>query len=269
MRLASSLLLATAMGCTNDPNAPVPTQQDEMGTYSCFENKSGECVTWPKGTTIPVWMAESEGPNTPQDEFVALLSEAIDQWNASAEKNGINVRFGEPQTTVLTCSELVVDEETDNIRDLTAHGVYTCVPSEAQWDQYLDGKSDIGTESEGTIVSENIDPPTLVSGDEWVKPEGNLGVAQLGFSAFYGSIENATVFISPYTSDYYGPSEDISPGENRPPEIIGIYSHELGHALGLVHSEVDQALMWPYFHKADEPTQYEEAGLKAMYGTEY
>ncbi|MGO9260601.1 MAG: matrixin family metalloprotease [Bryobacteraceae bacterium] len=50
-------------------------------------------------------------------------------------------------------------------------------------------------------------------------------------------------------------------------DVFSVALHEAGHALGLGHSDQPGAVMYPYYHRATGLTDYDIAGIQALYGT--
>ncbi len=50
-------------------------------------------------------------------------------------------------------------------------------------------------------------------------------------------------------------------------DLYTVVLHEAGHALGLGHSDVPGAVMYPYYHQAGGLTADDIAGIQALYGT--
>jgi MYXO-CTERM domain-containing protein len=87
--------------------------------------------------------------------------------------------------------------------------------------------------------SDQADPEDGINGvylaDEWVYEEGRLAVTLTTFRTDTGQLQDADVVLNP---NYFPEAE------NRY-DLGRVFSHELGHVLGLGESDIANATMWP------------------------
>ncbi len=81
-------------------------------------------------------------------------------------------------------------------------------------------------------------------------------------STFYHRIANADIVTNDSLTCFF----QNSPNGSKVAEEL--FAHELGHTLGLNHSEVNEALMWPYIHDDGRGASLhadDRAGIAALY----
>ena len=111
--------------------------------------------------------------------------------------------------------------------------------------------------------SEVADPRDGINGiylaDIWTYEEGRLAVTLSTFRTDTGQLQDADVVLNP---NYF-------PEARNRYELGRVFSHELGHVLGLGESDVANATMWPAIPggaRLRPIAEDDRSGLRAIYG---
>lgn len=173
-------------------------------------------------------------------------------WTAKHTEDGFRVRWHEP-VVHLRLSDTVRQHFNNESEEalLSASEAWIESPEAPVFDVISD-----------TSTSE-ANPEDGINGiylaDEWPYEEGRLAVTLTTFRTDTGQLQDADVVLNP---NYF-------PEARNRYDLARVFSHELGHVLGLGESEVANATMWPAIPGGAQlrPISNDDLdGLVAIYG---
>lgn len=173
-------------------------------------------------------------------------------WTAKHTEDGFRVRWHEPVVT-LRLSDGVRQHFGNGSEEalLAATEAWLESPESPVFDVISD------TSSEQANSEDGINGVYLA--DDWIYEEGRLAVTLTTFRINTGQLLDADVVLNP---NYF-------PEARNRYDLGRVFSHELGHVLGLGESEVANATMWPAIPGGARLRPVSEddlEGLSAVYG---
>lgn len=173
-------------------------------------------------------------------------------WTAKHTEDGFRVRWHEP-VVHLRLSDTVRQHFNNESEEALLSAV----------DAWMESPEAPVFDVISTTSTHQADPDDGINGiylaDEWTYESGRLAVTLTTFRTDTGQLQDADVVLNP---DYF-------PEARNRYDLARVFSHELGHVLGLGESEVANATMWPAIPGGAQlrPISDDDLdGLAAIYG---
>lgn len=173
-------------------------------------------------------------------------------WTAKHTEDGFRVRWHEPVVT-LRLSDAVRRHFGNPAEEALLAACEAWLESpEAPLYEVISDTSSTEPDAEDGING-------VYLADEWIHEPGRLAVTLTTFRTDTGQLQDADVVLNP---NYF-------PEARNRYDLGRVFSHELGHALGLGESEVASATMWPAIPggaRLQPVSEDDLSGLLAIYG---